>query len=92
MKEFEADIVVKLKPIINDPEGNTIAKALQQLGFDGVESVRSGEYYEVAFAAEDEVKAGEVAEAIGESRPINTHPVMTLREISVKEVVTEEQP
>lgn len=44
---FLAKVRVTLKPTVNDPEGITIARALDRLGFDSVESVRSGKYFEV---------------------------------------------
>ncbi len=44
---FLAKVRVTLKPTVNDPEGITIARALGRLGFDSVESVRSGKYFEV---------------------------------------------
>ncbi len=44
---FLARVYVALKPTVNDPEGNTIASALGSLGFEGVEGVRSGRYFQV---------------------------------------------
>ncbi|MEX0761667.1 MAG: phosphoribosylformylglycinamidine synthase subunit PurS [Dehalococcoidia bacterium] len=44
---FLAKVRVTLKPTVNDPEGITIARVLDRLGFDSVESVRSGKYFEV---------------------------------------------
>jgi phosphoribosylformylglycinamidine synthase PurS subunit len=49
---FVARVSVSLKPTVNDPEGNTIAGALHSLGFAGVESVRSGKYFQVKFSAD----------------------------------------
>lgn len=44
---FLARVYVSLKPTVNDPEGNTIASALGSLGFEGIESVRAGKYFQV---------------------------------------------
>ncbi len=44
---FLARIRVTLKPTINDPQGKTIANALGRLGFDSVDSLRAGKYFEV---------------------------------------------
>ena len=55
--KFQAKIHVILKPTVNDPQGLTIKGGLQQLGFQGVESVRSGKYFEISIQAEDESDA-----------------------------------
>jgi phosphoribosylformylglycinamidine synthase subunit PurS len=48
---YLARVYVALKPTVNDPAGNTIAGALDSLGFDGVEGVRSGKYFQVTLRA-----------------------------------------
>ena len=48
---FLARVYVSLKPTVNDPEGNTIASALESLGFAGVDSVRAGKYFQVRLRA-----------------------------------------
>jgi phosphoribosylformylglycinamidine synthase len=48
---FRARVFVALKPTVNDPAGNTIAGALGSLGFEGVESVRSGKYFQLTLRA-----------------------------------------
>ena len=40
---------VMLKPEILDSQGQTIARKLPQLGFDGITSVRQGKRFEVEF-------------------------------------------
>ncbi len=56
---FLAEIQVSLKPTVNDPEGTTIAGALGNLGFDTVQSVRAGRYFQVMLEASDAVTAEE---------------------------------
>lgn len=58
-KTYLAKVMVSLKPAVNDPQGNTIAGALKSLGFDGVESVRAGKFFQVAVEATDEKAARE---------------------------------
>ena len=55
--KFQAKIHVILKPTVNDPQGLTIKGGLKQLGFQGVESVRYGKYFEISIQAEDESDA-----------------------------------
>lgn len=56
-KRYLARVFVSLKPTVNDPEGTTISGALGSLGFEGVEGVRSGRYFQVTLRAADEKKA-----------------------------------
>jgi phosphoribosylformylglycinamidine synthase PurS subunit len=48
-----ADVHVRLRPGIADPEGQTIAGGLRALGFDTVDDVRAGKLLRIAFAAAD---------------------------------------
>lgn len=52
-QSFLARVYVSLKPTVNDPEGITIGGALGSLGFDGVQGVRSGRYFQVTLNASD---------------------------------------
>jgi len=60
---FLGKVHVLLKPTVNDPQGLTIARALSRLGFDAVDTVRAGKYFEVQIQgadkaiAEQEIKA-----------------------------------
>lgn len=57
MTQFLAKVYVSLKPTVNDPEGNTIAGALESLGFGSVSGVRSGKYFQVRLDAESKEAA-----------------------------------
>jgi phosphoribosylformylglycinamidine synthase subunit PurS len=48
-----ADVHVRLRPGIADPEGQTITGGLHALGFTAVEEVRSGKLLRIAFEAGD---------------------------------------
>lgn len=47
------------RPGILDPEGETIGRALGTLGYQGIESVRSGRLISMRVEAEDEATARE---------------------------------
>ena len=64
MSVWHARIEVTLKPVVNDPEGLTIAKALHQLGFDGVTAVRSGKHFEIELEAPDKAVASATTESM----------------------------
>jgi len=54
---FLAKVHVLLKPTVNDPQGLTIARALGRLGFDSVDAVRAGKYFEVQIQGGDKATA-----------------------------------
>lgn len=56
-KLYSARVYVSPKPAVNDPEGITIAGALGSLGFESVESVRSGRFFQLRLRAETAKKA-----------------------------------
>jgi phosphoribosylformylglycinamidine synthase subunit PurS len=64
----KARVFVTLKPSVFDPQGNTIAQALQSLGYGSVAEVRQGKYFEldldVGTAGEARDLAAEVAERV----------------------------
>jgi phosphoribosylformylglycinamidine synthase len=64
----KAKVFVTLKPSVFDPQGRTIADALQSLGYGSVEDVRQGKYFELdlatAEAAEARRLAAEVADKV----------------------------
>ena len=65
---MRARVFVTLKPSVFDPQGRTIADALQSLGYGSVEDVRQGRYFELdlatAEAAEARRLAAEVADKV----------------------------
>ena len=69
-----ADVHVRLRPGIADPEGQTIAGGLRALGFATVDEVRAGKLLRIAFDAADRDEAeAAVAEMCGR---LLANPVM----------------
>ena len=69
-----AEVHVRLRPGIADPEGQTIAGGLRSLGFDGVAEVRAGKLLRLSFDAVDRMAAeAAVAEMC---RRLLANPVM----------------
>jgi phosphoribosylformylglycinamidine synthase subunit PurS len=52
-----AEVHVRLRPGIADPEGQTIAGGLRALGFEGVADVRAGKLLRLVFEATDRAAA-----------------------------------
>ena len=61
-----AKVHVLLKPTVNDPQGLTIARALSRLGFDAVDTVRAGKYFEVQIQGADKAIADQDVKAMCE--------------------------
>jgi phosphoribosylformylglycinamidine synthase len=69
-----ADVHVRLRPGIADPEGQTIAGGLHALGFSTVAEVRAGKLLRVAFEASDHAAAEAAVTAM--CRRLLANPVM----------------
>ena len=65
---MRARVFVTLKPSVFDPQGRTIADALQSLGYRGVQEVRQGKYFELELetteAGQAKALAAEVADKL----------------------------
>ena len=57
-----ARVIVTPKPVVNDPQGLTVAHGLRTLGFDEVHGVRIGKYIEIEVTAEHRREARERVE------------------------------
>ena len=44
---YQVEIFVTYKPSILDPQGEAIQRAVQQMGYSEVQSVRQGKYFQV---------------------------------------------
>lgn len=71
---WQAEVHVRLQPGIADPEGETVAGGLRALGYDGIESVRSGTLLRIRFNAADRATADEML--AGMCRRLLANPVM----------------
>jgi phosphoribosylformylglycinamidine synthase len=69
-----ADVHVRLRPGIADPEGQTIAGGLHALGFTSVDEVRSGKLLRIAFQADDHAAAEDAVATM--CRRLLANPVM----------------
>jgi phosphoribosylformylglycinamidine synthase subunit PurS len=69
---MKAKIKVTLKNGVLDPQGKAIEGALGSLGFDGINSVRQGKYFEIELAEKDRAKAEAQVKAICEKLIANT--------------------
>lgn len=64
MQMWLANVYVTLKPVVNDPPGLSIRDALHNLGYEQVQSVRSGKYILIYLDAPDETSASQAVDAM----------------------------
>lgn len=69
---MKARVVVTLKNGVLDPQGQAIERALSNLNFDGVQSVRQGRYFEVDLENGDAASAKANVEDMCEKLLANT--------------------
>ena len=74
MQKYLAKVFVSLKPTVNDPEGLTIRGALVTLGYESVESVRAGKYFQIEVESASEREAAESVE--GMCKQLLANPVI----------------
>ena len=63
---MRARVFVTLKPSVFDPQGRTIADALQSLGYATVEDVRQGKYFELDLATGEASEARRLAAEVAD--------------------------
>jgi phosphoribosylformylglycinamidine synthase len=72
--EWIAEVIVTLKPVVNDPPGLSIQGALRHLGYDGVSKVRAGKFMQITLAADSREHASEQVEEM--CRRLLANPVI----------------
>ncbi len=61
-----ARVFVTLKPSVFDPQGRTIADALQSLGYQSVQDVRQGKYFELDLGSTSGEEARRLASEVAD--------------------------
>ena len=54
---MKISIVITLKKDVLDPQGKIIQQTLEGMGFDGIDEVRQGKYFEIDIKENDKKKA-----------------------------------
>ena len=85
MASFLARVYVSLKPMINDPQGLTIADGLRSLRFSGVSDVRAGKYLEVRLTASNAEDARSEVDSMCDKLLAN--PVIETYRFDVEELI-----
>ena len=69
---FAVEVIVALKPVVNDPQGLVVRDGLHRLGFPGVRAVRVGKYLELEVEGDDEALVRAQVEAMCDQLLRNT--------------------
>jgi phosphoribosylformylglycinamidine synthase subunit PurS len=69
---FAVEVIVALKPVVNDPQGLVVRDSLHRLGFAGVRAVRVGKHIELEVEGDDEASVRAQVEAMCEQLLRNT--------------------
>jgi phosphoribosylformylglycinamidine synthase len=78
---MRARVFVTLKPSVFDPQGRTIADALQSLGYGSVEDVRQGKYFELDLATAEAGEARRLAAEVADK--VLANPVIESYRVEV---------
>ena len=70
----KAIVYVKLKDGVLDPQGSTIKRALEDMGYQGIKDIRFGKMFEITFQKNVKSKPEELIDEI--CRKLLTNPVI----------------
>ena len=81
---MKAQVYVSLKRTVLDPQGKTIHSALKKMGYQGVQDIRQGKYFELTLGdGLDKAAAEKEVERI--AREVLTNPVIEEFSYSLKD-------
>ena len=59
---MKISVIITLKKDVLDPQGKVIHQTLDGMGFEGIDEVRQGKYFEINTKENDKIKAEEEVE------------------------------
>ena len=72
---MKAKVYVSLKPGVLDPQGKAIQQSVELLGFDGIDDVRQGKYFEISLR--DSTDQEQARESVARmAREVLSNPVI----------------
>ena len=80
---MRAKVYVTLKPGVLDPQGKAIHHAVESLGFDEIEGIRQGKFFEIELGSSvDEGSAREQVERM--AREVLANPVIENARVEIE--------
>jgi phosphoribosylformylglycinamidine synthase subunit PurS len=80
--KHRANVIVRLKEAVHDPQGETIGNVLRQLEYGSVTGVRQGKFFELAIEAETRGDAERLAREI--AARVLSNPVLEVFEVTME--------
>ena len=80
---MKISVTVTLKKDVLDPEGKVVQQTLKNMGYETIENVRQGKYFEIELNETDKQKSHEIIDNICKKLLIN--PVIENYKINLKE-------
>jgi phosphoribosylformylglycinamidine synthase len=80
---MKANVIVRLKEAVHDPQGETIGNVLKQVGFRSVAAVRQGKFFELTLEVDSREEGERLAREI--AARVLSNPVLEVFEVEVKE-------
>ena len=65
-RKSKAVVYVRLKEGVLDPQGTTIKRSLDDMGYKGVDDIRSGKFFEISFNSENKKEASKLINEISD--------------------------
>ena len=65
-------VTVTLKKDVLDPQGKVVNQTIKNMGYDNIENVRQGKFFEIELNETDKEKAKEIIKEISEKLLSNT--------------------
>lgn len=81
-RHFQAVIYVKLKDGVLDPQGSTIKRALGNMGYRGIEDVRSGKVFEITLNSNNKEETEQMLDQI--CKKLLANPIIEKYNFEVK--------
>jgi len=63
-RPYQAVVYVKLKDGVLDPQGSTIKRALAEMGYKGIDEVRSGKVFEITLNSRNKEETKQLLDQI----------------------------
>ncbi|HEY7820122.1 MAG TPA: phosphoribosylformylglycinamidine synthase subunit PurS [Vicinamibacteria bacterium] len=79
---MKANVIVRLKEAVHDPQGETIGNVLAQVGYGKVGAVRQGKFFELTLDVSSREEALRLAREI--AARVLSNPVLEIFEVEVK--------
>ena len=69
---MKISVTVTLKKDVLDPQGKVVKQTLRNMGYQNIEDIRQGKYFEIEINEEDKKKAAKIIEEISTKLLSNT--------------------